>query len=120
MERFGVDVTGWCAPDEVATLSAGSGVYLHTARWEGFPLSILEAQRTGLAVIARRIPAMAGMPAEWLFDDVDGAIELIRSVADPSARMANLDAWDRALSGNTVEAQRAALLTAYGLTPATP
>lgn len=115
LERSGVEVLGWRAPGEIAQICTEGGVYLHTARWEGFPLAILEAHRFGLPIVARRIPAMAGMPAEWLFDDADSASDLVRSLMDPVVRTANRAAWQLALAGNTEAAQRAALLRAYDI-----
>lgn len=37
---------------DVTRLLAGAGVFALASRWEGFPLSILEAMRTGLPVVA--------------------------------------------------------------------
>ena len=62
LEGAGVNVTGWLEPDEVSSLLQRSGVYLHTASFEGFPISILEAAAIGLPIVVRSIPAYDGSP----------------------------------------------------------
>lgn len=113
LEAAGITVTGWIGKDEVAAHLAGAGVYLHSARWEGFPLAVLEAQAAGIPVVARRIGAFEGMPESWLADDPGHAAELLDlALEDPRAV---LGAWATALAGNTSAHQRATLLGLYGL-----
>lgn len=56
----GVTITGWCGPEETAAYLRSGGVYLHSARYEGFPLSVLDAAWCGLPVVVRDIPAFEG------------------------------------------------------------
>ena len=56
----GVDVTGWCSREQALKILATCDVYFHTAQWEGFPISILEATTAGLPVIARAQPYIRG------------------------------------------------------------
>ena len=42
----------WGTRDDVPELLAGSQVFVLPTKWEGFPISILEAMRAGLPVIA--------------------------------------------------------------------
>lgn len=51
----GVRVTGWLSWAESLGAVDQAAVYLHTAAWEGYPLSVLEAVYRGLPVVARRI-----------------------------------------------------------------
>lgn len=53
----GIRVTGWRDPAGVENLVRGS-VYIHTARYEGFPLSLLDAAACEAPIVARRIPAI--------------------------------------------------------------
>ena len=85
----------------------GAGVYLHTARWEGFPIAILEALELGVPVIARDVPALAGATATpgitTPSDMAVAAEELLRG--GEAARQRNLAAWQRLLAANTAERQ---------------
>lgn len=52
-----IRVTGWLSPSGVEELLRGS-VYVHSARYEGFPLSILDAAACRAPIVARRIAAV--------------------------------------------------------------
>lgn len=54
----GVDVTGWMTRSECLSRMRRAGVYLHTARWEGSPITLLEAAELGVPIVARSIPAL--------------------------------------------------------------
>jgi glycosyltransferase involved in cell wall biosynthesis len=58
LERAGVEVTGWTPPDRAAERVARAQLYLHSAAWEGGPLSTIEAATLGTPVLARDIPSM--------------------------------------------------------------
>jgi len=57
----GVEVTGWTAPDAAARRVARARLYLHSAAWEGGPLSTIEAATLGTPVLARDIPSMSSL-----------------------------------------------------------
>lgn len=59
--RAGVEVTGWTPPAEAARRVARAQLYLHTAAWEGGPLSTIEAAKLGTPVLARDIPSMRSL-----------------------------------------------------------
>lgn len=59
--RAGVEVTGWAPPDVAAQRVARARLYLHTAAWEGGPLSTVEAATLGTPVLARDIPSMSSL-----------------------------------------------------------
>lgn len=52
LEKAGVHVTGWATKEEVEELLADASLYLSTAKWEGMPVSIIEAIYSKLPVIA--------------------------------------------------------------------
>ena len=74
----GVEVTGWLEQDVAVKEIADCDVYLHTAAWEGYPMTILEAFELGMPVVARTIHALTSEPR--------GA----RLVADPAAAITEL------------------------------
>lgn len=61
LERSGIEVTGWIRGGELAHELAKPAVYLHSARYEGFPISLLDAAAFLHPVIARAIPALEGL-----------------------------------------------------------
>lgn len=61
LERAGVEVTGWLGPDEVRARLVDA-VYVHTASYEGLPLSILDAAAADAPIAARGILALRDLP----------------------------------------------------------
>lgn len=57
----GVRVTGWLPNEEVVEIVASAALYLHTASWEGAPVSLLEAAQQQTPVLVRAIPALAAL-----------------------------------------------------------
>jgi glycosyltransferase involved in cell wall biosynthesis len=60
LESKGVRVTGWLPSSGLMELLDSSACYVHTALYEGFPLSVLDAAARGLPIVARAIPAFEG------------------------------------------------------------
>lgn len=54
-ENSGVQVTGWLSASEVRNELQRSNVYIHSASYEGFPLSVLDAATAGTPIVARDI-----------------------------------------------------------------
>ncbi len=57
LKASGVTVTGMLPRDEVMKQLKASDIYLHTAAWEGMPLTILEAAKLHLPMVIRSIGA---------------------------------------------------------------
>lgn len=53
----GIRVTGWLDKEALMTELKECSVYVHSAAYEGFPLSVLDAAAMGVPIVARRIPA---------------------------------------------------------------
>ncbi|MFE0748288.1 glycosyltransferase [Gordonia sp. NPDC058843] len=111
----GVEVTGWLSPDEVASYLQRADLYLHTARWEGSPLSAIEAASAGCPVISRDIPSM-----ESLRYVLGGASprEVAKVVekffCDESFSTEVACQTDAVVSENSLEIARSALVKVYG------
>ncbi|MBT1191109.1 glycosyltransferase [Rhodococcoides kroppenstedtii] len=61
LDRAGVRITGWVDPARTRSLLRSAGLYLHSAAWEGAPLSTIEASVMGCPVLCRSIPSMAAL-----------------------------------------------------------
>lgn len=60
LESAGIHVTGWLASADLTKTLDSSDCYVHTAQYEGFPLSVLDAAARGLPIVAKSIPAFEG------------------------------------------------------------
>jgi glycosyltransferase involved in cell wall biosynthesis len=107
----GVEVSGWLPRGGTMALLGAADLYLHSARWEGFPVMVAEAGALGVPTLVRDLPCFTGLPAELMLDDHLAAAAAL--LDDPAAAKANVRGWDQVLSANTVAEQRRALLDAY-------
>ena len=51
LRAAGVHVTGWVGRDEIQRLLGAASVYVQTSRWEGMPLSVLQALAAGVPCV---------------------------------------------------------------------
>jgi glycosyltransferase involved in cell wall biosynthesis len=111
----GVVVSGWLSAEQLHAEHATAQVHLHTARYEGSCLSVLDAAAIGLPTIGRAVPGVRDVG--WLIT-VNTPEEALRELD----RAAEPDWWltcsRRSLSGiseHTSSNLRRQLLCAYGL-----
>ena len=118
--RSGVTVTGWMPRDSVLEQLRRASLYIHTAAWEGAPMTLLEANAMRIPIVARAIPALGDAPANATAPTPASLARLaLGMIRNPEARTANVEAWDRYFARNTVTHQRRALLEAYATSSAT-
>lgn len=121
LRAAGVEVTGWVNQDQVQSLLGEASVYVQTSRWEGMPLSVLQALATGLPcvvtdVVGNRDAVRQGITG-FVAHDMDamliGARRLLqdRALRDRMSHAARLDAMER--FGST--SFRSRLCRLYGL-----
>ena len=109
-----IDVTGWLPREEsLRRLAQPGGIYLHSARWEGFPFAILEAHAAGLPLIIRHIPTLAAFAFPHEVRDASDVPLAVKELAEPQERADAVAAADDVLAGNNAELQRSRLLEAY-------
>lgn len=113
LEDCGVTVTGWLTRTEALDAMASGDVYLHTALWEGFPISVMEAAGMGLPVISRRRPYLEGVELPVVIDEPEELSEVIRRLNRPAEMSALRAATQTALQANTDAHQRRALRALY-------
>lgn len=56
----GVAVSGWLDRETTLSRVSGAGLYLHSASYEGFPLTVVEAASIGTPVVVRDLPCFDG------------------------------------------------------------
>jgi glycosyltransferase involved in cell wall biosynthesis len=86
-ERRGIPVSGWLSREEALGRLRRADVYLHAARWDGQPLTVLEAIAFNSVVVAPDIAPLRDLvPTSQRYATVAHAVALIRSiVSDPAA-----------------------------------
>jgi glycosyltransferase involved in cell wall biosynthesis len=108
----GIEVTGWLSGDELAARTAGLSLVIHTARWDGFPMAVLEVRRIGVPLLVRDIPALRECPATARFDSPEAAAEkavgILTSGKDPAH-------WGSLDSAHAPSRQHSRLAQVYSL-----
>lgn len=88
LENSGVQVAGWMTKEKVLHELSKADLYLSTSKWEGMPVSLIEAAYSGLPVIASdcagNIDVVTHGETGWLFNDVTQAKSLILSALNDS------------------------------------
>jgi glycosyltransferase involved in cell wall biosynthesis len=79
LAKEGVEVTGWLDKDEMARYLSSSALYIHTASFEGFPISVIDAAVFGIPIIVRDIPAFSTSKLAK-FTNASGALEIIKKL----------------------------------------
>jgi glycosyltransferase involved in cell wall biosynthesis len=113
LRRAGVEVTGWLLRREVIRRMAHAHVYVHTAAWEGAPITVLEAAVAGIPIVARRTKAMQELGVAPLFDTVEELVTILEQYPDGPAFVTARQSAERLRSNHTAAAQREALLAVY-------
>lgn len=113
LEESGVEVTGWLSKESGLSVLAGASVYLHTARWEGFPVSLLEAVALGVPVVVLRRPYAESLPEELLAEEHELADRIARLLGDADLRRRNVALARDALCSHVPGRQREQLQDAY-------
>jgi glycosyltransferase involved in cell wall biosynthesis len=121
LRAAGVQVTGWLDPAAVQQLLACATVYVQCSRWEGMPLSVLQALAAGVPcvvtnVVGNRDAVRQGITG-FVSDNADAMLIGTRRLVQDEAlrarfsRAARTDARERFGSGSF----RSRLLGLYGL-----
>ena len=109
----GVRITGWVSGSTLVQELSAATVYLHSAAYEGFPLSVLDAAALGRPVVARHIDALADSPLHTVVTADGCADAVLRALADPGFRRTLVAAGDRLLEGMNTATMAAALTGLY-------
>ncbi|NYD68523.1 glycosyltransferase family 4 protein [Agromyces atrinae] len=113
LESAGVRVTGWLDGDRLVDHLDRAAVYYHSARYEGFPLSVLDAAARRVPVIARRIPAFDGTPLRVVDDEAAAARALVAVLDDEVERLQTARATDALHESMSIAAHVESLNTLY-------
>lgn len=108
----GIEVSGWLPRHEVLRRLAAADVYVHSARWEGFPLMVAEAAALGVPTLVRPVASFEAVPRALTTDGAPDAV--LACLSDSAVADANRAGWTELLRHNSPAGQRTALLELYG------
>lgn len=80
LEAEGVTVTGWLDHSSGSDLLDSGDVYVHSAAWEGFPLSLLEAAALNVPSVVRDVPTMRTCRHPLLAADPEAASRMVHEI----------------------------------------
>ena len=110
-------VTGWLSRDDALRALASAHVYLHTAAWEGMPVTVLEAAAVGMPVIVRSVASTSELRIGLLVETPEEAAAEVAALASPSCWQQRAEESGVALRDLDVDRHlRRALVDAYRVT----
>lgn len=115
----GVEITGWLNDDALVRRLSRATLYFHSASYEGFPLSILDAAAAGVPVLARDLPSFRGFPVQTAVNVEDAANKIVEFLGDTEVQKDFLNTNNQLLTMMNPEAQRASLYRAYEIATGT-
>lgn len=98
LENSGIRVTGWATPEEVSDYLGQADVYFHPARYEGMPVSVIEALAAGVPSVISSIRAHEGISSAFFFANSEQAFAHLKELA-------NTDVWLAASKRSQIEVQ---------------
>ncbi|WP_430335752.1 glycosyltransferase family 4 protein [Rhodococcus sp. ACT016] len=114
----GVSVTGWLSNGEALARMAEADLYFHPARWEGAPMTLLEAVSLGTPVLTRKIATLDGLGfASAGCGAEDAARSVLRFAHDADYRASVQRTAARSLDIHSSSVQGRALTHLYLVSP---
>ena len=110
-----IEVTGWLTPRAYSCRLAEVDLVLHTALWEGSPMSLLEAASAGLPIVVRKIASLQALGYVVLPEDLDQAAQVVAAHLTNSVnRQAAIAVSERITLENSQRALIESISMAYG------
>lgn len=119
LAESGVEVTGWLNDDELIERLSHADLYFHSAAYEGFPLSVLDAAHVGLPILARNLPCFEGFPLQTVTNIDETVKEISEFLNSADVRERYEVRTRRLLSMMTPQGQVDSLYRAYEIAAGT-
>jgi glycosyltransferase involved in cell wall biosynthesis len=115
LREAGVLVTGWSSRPAALGWLSTADVYVHTAVWEGAPMSVLEAAALDLPILARCSAALEALGLEPLYDTPEAIVAATQALLDERHREHLRACSQRLLERHGTDAQRRTLEHVYAV-----
>jgi glycosyltransferase involved in cell wall biosynthesis len=115
LREAGVLVTGWSSRSTALGWLSTADVYMHTAAWEGAPMTVLEAAALNLPILARRSAALEALGLEPLYDTPEAVVTATEALLDERHREHLRACSHRLLERHETDAQRRTLEHIYAV-----
>ncbi|RKF13223.1 glycosyltransferase [Alginatibacterium sediminis] len=89
LSQAGVEVSGWLSREQALLQLSQSDLYLHTAAWDGFPISVLEAAELQIPIMLRAIGPFTSEGLDCFFD-VESAMDGVKSWLEAQTKARDL------------------------------
>lgn len=109
-----IDVTGWLSATELERQLSLTQVYVHSARYEGFPISVLDAAEARVPIVARNIPAFEGTPLLVASTPEEIAESVLAALSNPGYADHLTQRGTSLLESMNTSALRQGLIELYG------
>lgn len=113
LKEHDIYVTGWLEQAGIAQELSQAGVYVHSAAYEGFPLSVLDAASQGVPIVVRDIPCFDGTSLIRQRSPLDVAIKVVEVLTNTQVRASVIDRGYELLEHMNEDNQVQALERAY-------
>jgi glycosyltransferase involved in cell wall biosynthesis len=113
LTRSGVKVTGWLSQDDLIKELRDKDIYVHSAKWEGFPFAILDALSQGLPVFVRKRKSLTYLPEVCLFRNTRELKMKLLSLSSVEFQATYNNELRQFLAKNTSQEQISALSRIY-------
>jgi hypothetical protein len=115
LREAGVLVTGWSSRSAALGWLSTADVYVHTAAWEGAPMSVLEAAALNLPILARCSAALKALGLEPPYDTPEAIVAATQALLDERHREVLRACPQRRLERHGRDAQRRTLEHIYAV-----
>ncbi|MES9851877.1 MAG: glycosyltransferase [Candidatus Thiodiazotropha sp. L084R] len=111
--KEGINVSGWIDHESLIERLSNTDVYLHTAKWEGNPMSLLEASALNLPIVARDIPSLRSLGITQLYQSPREIAEQIIELLNIEKRKVSYLVTNELAKSFTQQKQESALHALY-------
>lgn len=113
LQAEGIEVTGWLSPEKISQRLSTAWMYVHSAHYEGFPLSVLDAAAARVPIIVRDLPCFNETRLTKIDTPEEAIAALAQAYYDPDFLVSTKAGGDHLLQTMNIEAHTNVLTSVY-------